>query len=69
MADHDVELRDVNKTFEGGVRAVIDFNAEIEHGEFVALLGPSGCGKTTLLRMVGGLEEAAASASSTIWRR
>ena len=57
MADLDVVLIGVNKTFEGGVRAVIDFSAEIEHGEFVAMLGPSGCGKTTTLRMIGGLEE------------
>ena len=57
MADFDVVLVNVNKTFDGGVKAVIDFNAEIEHGEFVAMLGPSGCGKTTTLRMIGGLEE------------
>jgi len=57
MADLDVVLQGVSKTFPGGVRAVIDFNAEIEGGEFVAMLGPSGCGKTTMLRMVGGLEE------------
>jgi len=57
MADLDVVLVDVCKTFPGGVQAVIDFNAEIEHGEFVALLGPSGCGKTTTLRMIGGLDE------------
>ena len=57
MADLDVVLVNVDKTFDGDVRAVIDFNAEIEHGEFVAMLGPSGCGKTTTLRMIGGLEE------------
>ncbi|MFK7964093.1 MAG: ABC transporter ATP-binding protein [Burkholderiaceae bacterium] len=57
MADYDVVLTNVDKTYPGGVRAVIDFNAEIEHGEFVAMLGPSGCGKTTTLRMIGGLEE------------
>jgi len=57
MAEFDVVLAGVNKTFPGGVRAVIDFNAEIKRGEFVAMLGPSGCGKTTMLRMVGGLEE------------
>lgn len=57
MADYDVVLENVYKTYPGGVRAVIDFNAEIEHGEFVAMLGPSGCGKTTTLRMIGGLEE------------
>jgi spermidine/putrescine transport system ATP-binding protein len=54
---HDVVLRNVYKTFPGGLQAVIDFNAELEHGEFVAILGPSGCGKTTALRMISGLEE------------
>jgi len=57
MAGFDVVLEHCYKTFPGGARAVIDFNAEIEHGEFVAMLGPSGCGKTTTLRMIGGLEE------------
>ena len=57
MPDYDVILEHVDKTFDGDVRAVIDFNAEIEHGAFVAMLGPSGCGKTTTLRMIGGLEE------------
>ena len=57
MAEYDVVLDHVYKTFDGDVRAVIDFSAEIERGEFVALLGPSGCGKTTMLRMIGGLEE------------
>src|SRR5580704_1498394 len=57
MSNFDVVLDRVSKTFPGGARAVIDFNAEIKHGEFVAMLGPSGCGKTTTLRMIGGLEE------------
>jgi ABC-type Fe3+/spermidine/putrescine transport system ATPase subunit len=57
MAENDVVLEHVFKTFAGGTHAVIDFNAEIRRGEFVALLGPSGCGKTTTLRMIGGLEE------------
>ena len=57
MAQPDVILENVSKTYPGGARAVIDFSAEIEHGEFVAMLGPSGCGKTTTLRMIGGLEE------------
>ncbi len=57
MPEYDVVLENVDKTFPGDVRAVIDFNAEIEKGDFVAMLGPSGCGKTTTLRMIGGLEE------------
>jgi len=55
-----VTLNAVNKfypTGTGGVHAVIDLSAEIEDGEFVALLGPSGCGKTSTLRMIVGLEE------------
>ena len=35
MPDLDVVLVNVDKTFGGDVRAAIDFNAEIEHGEFV----------------------------------
>ena len=57
MSEFDVVLEHVSKTYPGGARAVIDFNAELRHGEFVAMLGPSGCGKTTTLRMIGGLEE------------
>jgi spermidine/putrescine transport system ATP-binding protein len=57
MPDYDVVLEHVSKTFPGGARAVIDFSAELKHGEFIAMLGPSGCGKTTTLRMIGGLEE------------
>ena len=55
-----VTLNAVNKfypTGTGGVHAVKDLSAEIEDGEFVALLGPSGCGKTSTLRMIVGLEE------------
>jgi ABC-type Fe3+/spermidine/putrescine transport system ATPase subunit len=58
MSEFDVILEGVTKIYPGGARAVIDFNAELRHGEFVAMLGPSGCGKTTTLRMIGGLEEA-----------
>jgi multiple sugar transport system ATP-binding protein len=55
-----VRLKDVFKTYAGGVTAVSDFNIDIEDKEFIILVGPSGCGKTTTLRMIAGLEEISA---------
>jgi len=56
----EVTLKNVDKVYAGGVKAVSDFNMEIRDGEFVVLVGPSGCGKSTTLRMVAGLEEISA---------
>ena len=53
----DVTLRHVYKVYDGGVRAVNDFDLEIKDKEFVVFVGPSGCGKSTTLRMIAGLEE------------
>ncbi|MBP5177851.1 MAG: ATP-binding cassette domain-containing protein, partial [Clostridia bacterium] len=50
-------LKNVYKVYDGGVRAVSDFNLEIGDKEFVVFVGPSGCGKSTTLRMIAGLEE------------
>ncbi|WP_213974356.1 ABC transporter ATP-binding protein [Tepidanaerobacter acetatoxydans] len=52
-----VIFKNINKVYPGDIKAVIDFNLEIEDKEFVVLVGPSGCGKSTTLRMVAGLEE------------
>ena len=38
------------------IKAVTDFNLDINDKEVIALVGPSGCGKTTTLRMIAGLE-------------
>ncbi|TMV91852.1 sn-glycerol-3-phosphate ABC transporter ATP-binding protein UgpC [Thioclava sp. BHET1] len=53
----EITLKNVGKTYAGGVTAVSEVNLEIRDGEFIVLVGPSGCGKSTLLRMVAGLEE------------
>ena len=58
---HDAKLsiRALGKRF-GDLEVLSNINADIAHGEFIALVGPSGCGKTTLLRIVAGLEPASA---------
>jgi sn-glycerol 3-phosphate transport system ATP-binding protein len=51
-----VVLRNVRKTYPGGVEAIKGIDFEIGDGQLCVLVGPSGCGKSTLLRMVAGLE-------------
>jgi sn-glycerol 3-phosphate transport system ATP-binding protein len=51
-----VTLRNVHKTYPGGVEAIKGIDFEVGDGQFCVLVGPSGCGKSTLLRMVAGLE-------------
>jgi spermidine/putrescine ABC transporter ATP-binding subunit len=56
MSEAIVSIRNLTKSFPGGVKAVDSVSLDIAQNEFFALLGPSGCGKTTLLRMISGLE-------------
>ncbi|PZU85975.1 MAG: sn-glycerol-3-phosphate ABC transporter ATP-binding protein UgpC [Shinella sp.] len=51
-----IQIDQVSKIYDGGVRAVKSIDIDIADGEFIVLVGPSGCGKSTLLRMVAGLE-------------
>ena len=39
----------------GGLRAVHNFNLEIEAGQILALIGPNGAGKTTIFNLVTGI--------------
>lgn len=51
------QLRGVTKRF-GGTEVFSDLSVRFPEGVRSVILGPSGCGKTTLLRLLGGLEEA-----------
>ncbi len=50
-------MKNINKVYENGFKAVTDFNLDIKDKEFIVFVGPSGCGKSTTLRMIAGLEE------------
>ena len=47
----------VSKTYENGVKGLIDVNLTINDGDFVSIIGLSGAGKSTLLRAINRLNE------------
>ena len=56
-----IDIKNVSKSFvtnDKEFTALKNVNLHVDDGELICLLGPSGCGKTTLLRMIGGLENA-----------
>jgi putative ABC transport system ATP-binding protein len=56
-----IQLNDVHKTYHTGsvdVHAVRGVSAEMQKGEFVAVMGASGSGKSTLMNIVGCLDRA-----------
>ncbi len=50
-----VEVRNVVKTYPGGIEALSGISLAFPEGKLTTLLGPSGCGKTTLLKIIAGL--------------
>ena len=55
MADQLLEVRNLNKSFDGA-QILKGVSLSIARGEVVVVIGPSGCGKSTLLRCINGLE-------------
>ena len=51
-----VKLKQVEKQYPNGFKAVHGVDLEIKDGEFMVFVGPSGCAKSTTLRMIAGLE-------------
>ena len=51
-----LSLKNVTKIYRREVRAVENFNLDIDDKEFVVLCGPSGSGKSAILRMIAGLD-------------
>ena len=47
-----IEAKGLERTFEGGVRAVAGVDLEVAEGQIYAFLGPNGAGKTTTVRIL-----------------
>lgn len=50
-----IEVRDLAKTYPGGVEAVRGVTFDVKEGEFFGFLGPNGAGKTTTMNMLVNL--------------
>jgi len=50
-----IEIKDVEKIYASGNKALNKINLNIKEGEILALLGPNGAGKTTLISAVCGI--------------
>ncbi|HEX2903846.1 MAG TPA: ATP-binding cassette domain-containing protein, partial [Jatrophihabitans sp.] len=55
LARTPVVVRDLQKVYGDGYRAVDGVSFTVEHGQVLGLLGPNGAGKTTTLRVLMGL--------------
>jgi ABC-2 type transport system ATP-binding protein len=50
-----LSIKDLRKTYAGGVEALKGINFNVESGDFYALLGPNGAGKTTAIGIITSL--------------
>ena len=55
MSEPILDIRGLEKTYKGGVKALDGVDLTIKRGEIFALLGPNGAGKTTLIGSVCGM--------------
>ena len=53
--DSVISIKQLDKTYKSGHRALKSIDLDIRRGEIFALLGPNGAGKTTLIGVVCGL--------------
>ena len=50
-----LEIKDLEKTYATGTKALKGVSLEVPEGDFFALLGPNGAGKTTIIGITTGL--------------
>jgi ABC-2 type transport system ATP-binding protein len=55
MSEAAISIRDLQKTYAGGKRALDGVSIEVPRGQIFGLLGPNGAGKSTLINILSGM--------------
>jgi ABC-2 type transport system ATP-binding protein len=66
MSEAAISIRDLQKTYAGGKRALDGVSIEIPRGQIFGLLGPNGAGKSTLINILSGMVNKSGG-SAVIW--
>ncbi len=66
MPEAAISIRDLQKTYRGGKRALDGITLDVPRGGIFGLLGPNGAGKSTLINILAGLVSKSGG-SASIW--
>jgi len=66
MSEAAISIRELEKTYAGGKRALEGVSLEVPRGGIFGLLGPNGAGKSTMINILAGLVSKSGG-SATIW--
>ncbi len=55
MSEAAISIRDLQKTYAGGKRALDGVSIDVPRGQIFGLLGPNGAGKSTLINILSGM--------------